>query len=86
MIYQPSIQSSLKQFCLLQCLLLQSDEGLRIGFEFSKHSLCSGDGMISLEDDFTVNIREVLSHSISNSMMRWSSSCVILLGSPFGRS
>ncbi len=50
MIYQPSILSSFKQFCQLQCLLLQSDESLRIGFEFAEQLLSSGDRMISIED------------------------------------
>lgn len=58
MIYQPSILSSLKQFCQLQCLLLQSDERLRIGFEFSKHSLCSGDRMISIEDFYGFVVKD----------------------------
>ena len=50
MIYQPSILSSLKQFCQLHDLLLQSDESLGIGFEFIQHSLSSGDRMVTIED------------------------------------
>lgn len=41
---------SLKQFCQLHGLLLQSDESLGIGFEFAEHSLSSGNRMISIED------------------------------------
>ena len=59
MIYQPSILSSLKQFCQLHCLLLQSDENLGIGFKFSKHSLCSGDRMISIEDFHGFVVKDV---------------------------
>lgn len=42
--------STLKKFCQLYCLLLQSDESLGIGFEFAEQLLRSGDRMISIED------------------------------------
>ena len=50
MIYQPSFLFTLKGFCQLHCLLLQSDENLGIGFKFFQHSLSSGDRMIRIED------------------------------------
>ena len=47
MIYQHLFLFTLKGFCQQHCLLLQSDESLVIGFEFSKQSLSSGDRMIN---------------------------------------
>ena len=49
MIYQHSFLFTLKGFCQLHCLLLQSDKKLGIGFKFFQHSLSSGDRMISIE-------------------------------------
>ena len=49
MIYQHSFLFTLKRFCQLHYLMLESDESLGIGFEFIQHSLSSGDRMISLE-------------------------------------
>ena len=49
MIYQHSFLTSLKGFCQLYCLLLQSNKKLGIGFEFAKQLLRSGDRMISIE-------------------------------------
>ena len=49
MIYQPSFLFTLKGFCQLYYLMLESDENLGIGFKFAEHSLSSGDRMISIE-------------------------------------
>ena len=49
MIYQYLFMSTLKIFCQLYCLLLQSNKKLGIGFEFAELLLCSGDRMISIE-------------------------------------
>ena len=49
MIYQHSLLFTLKGFCQLYCLLLQSNKKLGIGFEFAEQLLCSGDRMISIE-------------------------------------
>ncbi len=49
MIYQHSLLSIPKGFCQLYYLLLESDENLRIGFEFVEQLLSSGDRMISIE-------------------------------------
>ena len=50
MIYQHSFLFTLKGFCQLHCLLLQSDKKLGISFKFTEQSLSSGDRMISIED------------------------------------
>ena len=49
MIYQPSFLFTLKGFCQLHCLLLQSDKKLGVGFKFTEQLLRSGDRMISIE-------------------------------------
>ena len=49
MIYQHSFLFTLKGFCQLYCLLLQSDKKLGISFEFIQYSLRSGNRMISIE-------------------------------------
>ena len=49
MIYQHSFLTSLKGFCQLHYLMLESDEKLGISFEFIQYSLRSGDRMISIE-------------------------------------
>ena len=50
MIYQHSFLFTLKGFCQLHCLLLQSDKKLGISFKFAEQLLSGGDRMISLED------------------------------------
>ena len=49
MIYQHSFLFTLKGFCQLHCLLLQSDKKLGISFKFTEQSLSSGNRMISIE-------------------------------------
>ena len=49
MIYQHSFLFTLKRFCQLHYLMLESDKKLGIGFEFAEQLLRSGDRMISLE-------------------------------------
>ena len=48
-IYQHSFLFTLKGFCQLYCLLLQSDKKLGISFKFTEQSLSSGNRMISRE-------------------------------------
>ena len=49
MIYQHSFLFTLKRFCQLHYLMLESDKKLGIGFEFTEQLLRSGDRMISIE-------------------------------------
>lgn len=49
MIYQHSFLFTLKGFCQLYCLLLQSDKKLGISFKFAEQLLRNGDRMISIE-------------------------------------
>ena len=49
MIYQHSFLFFLNGFCQKQCMLLQSNKKLGIGFEFAEQLLRSGDRMISIE-------------------------------------
>ena len=64
MIYQHSFLFTLKGFCQLYCLLLQSDKKLGIGFEFAEQLLHSGDRMISIEGfhGFVVQHAYLMSH------------------------
>ena len=65
MIYQHSFLFTLKGFCQLYCLLLQSDENLRIGFKFAEQLLRNGDRMISIEGfhGFVVQHAYLIYHS-----------------------
>ena len=64
MMYQHSFLFTLKGFCQLYCLLLQSNKKLGIGFEFAEQLLRSGYRMISIEDfhDFVVQHAYLMSH------------------------